>query len=33
MRRLLDRVILGTTMSLIAYVVERRLVKKLRQKR
>ena len=33
MRRLLERLILGTTMSVLAFVVERRLVKMLRRKR
>jgi len=33
MRRLLERVVLGTMMSVLAFVVERRLVKMLRRKR
>jgi hypothetical protein len=33
MRRLLERLILGTLMSAIAFVVERRLVKMLRKSR
>jgi hypothetical protein len=33
MRRLLERVILGSMMSVLAFVVERRLVKMLRRKR
>jgi hypothetical protein len=33
MRRLLERLVLGTMMSVLAFVVERRLVKILRKKR
>ena len=33
MRRLLERLVLGTMMSVLAFVVERRLVKILRRKR
>jgi len=32
-RRLLERVVLGSMMSVLAFVVERRLVKMLRRKR
>jgi hypothetical protein len=32
-RRLLERVVLGSMMSVLAFVVERRLVKMLRKKR
>jgi len=33
MRRFLERLVLGTMMSILAFVVERRLVKILRRKR
>jgi hypothetical protein len=33
MRRLFERLVLGTMMSILAFVVERRLVKVLRRKR
>jgi hypothetical protein len=33
LRRLLERIVLGSMMSVLAFVVERRLVKMLRRKR